>query len=350
VSTTADQLVPLATASDPARRSRQDLRRPTRIPPNLFGIALGLAGLGDAWWAAGLALGAPPAVSNAVYLVAALVWIGLVVAYVRQGPRQIATDLRDRVLSPYVTVAPITGMVLSLALAQFSFEAGRTLVVVFLAAALGIGAWLMGQWIVNDLDPDSAHPGYFLPTVASGLIGAFTTAEVQLQALSQLCFGIGIVSWLLLGSVVLNRLLFRPMLPAALIPTLAIEAAPPAIAGVAYWAMTGGQVDQFAYGLAGFSVLMALVQIRFLPIYRRLRFGPGMWSFGFAYSAIATDALLWIAQTRPPGATAYAVVVLGGITLLILAIAGRTVVALSHHQFLPTAQVGTDRTTQKGSP
>jgi tellurite resistance protein len=114
--------------------------------------------------------------------------------------------------------------------------------------------------------------------------------------------------------------------------------------------MTGGQVDQFAYGLAGFSVLMALVQIRFLPIYRRLRFGPGMWSFGFAYSAIATDALLWIAQTRPPGATAYAVVVLGGITLLILAIAGRTVVALSHHQFLPTAQVGTDRTTQKGSP
>jgi tellurite resistance protein len=32
-------------------------------------------------------------------------------------------------------------------------------------------------------------------------------------------FGIGMVCWLVLGSVVLNRLFFRPNLPAALVPT-----------------------------------------------------------------------------------------------------------------------------------
>ena len=349
LNTTADQLVPLAVATDPGPRSTRALHLPTRIPPNLFGIALGLAGLGDAWWAAEMALGAPSAVSNAAYTLAAIVWVGLLVAYVRQGPRQIASDLRDPVLGPFVTVAPITGMVLSLALAGFSFEAGRTLVVVFLAVTLGLGAWLMGQWIITDLEPDSAHPGYFLPTVAGGLIGAFTAAGVQLTALAELSFGIGIVSWLLLGSIVLNRLFFRPLLPAALLPTLAIEAAPPAMAGVAYWAITGGLADPFAYGLAGYAALMAVIQLRFVPTYRRLHFGPGMWAFTFAYSAIATNALLWIAHTRPPGATVYAVVVLACITILILAIAARTVVALIHHQFLPAAHVATAQPAQRRS-
>lgn len=29
-----------------------------------------------------------------------------------------------------------------------------------------------GHWIAGDLSQDSAHPGYFLPTVAGGLIKA----------------------------------------------------------------------------------------------------------------------------------------------------------------------------------
>jgi tellurite resistance protein len=339
LTTTVEQLVSFAD-----RRARPDAHPLTRITPNLFGVALGLAGLGDAWWAAEFALGAPSAVSNAAYALAAVVWVGLVLAYVRQGPRQIIRDLRDPVLAPFVTAVPITGMVLSLALSQFSFDLGRSLVGVFLAATLALGAWLMGNWIITDLDPESAHPGYFLPTVAGGLIGAFTTAGVQLQTLAQLSFGIGMVSWFLLGSIVLNRLFFRRLLPAALLPTLAIESAPPAMAGVAYWAVTGGMADPFAYGLAGYAALMAVIQLRFLRVYRRLQFGPGMWAFTFAYSAIATDALLWIAQSHAPGATAYAVVVLGFITILILAIAVRTVVALTQHKFLPAAHVSTEQT------
>lgn len=38
---------------------------------------------------------------------------------------------------------------------------------------------------------------------------------------------------MLLGSLVLNRLFFNRALPPALMPTLAIELAPPAVAGLA---------------------------------------------------------------------------------------------------------------------
>jgi tellurite resistance protein len=119
---------------------------------------------------------------------------------------------------------------------------------------------------------------------------------------------------------------------------------------VAYYAITGSAADPVAYVLAGYALLMALVQLRFLPVYARLRFGPGFWAFTFSYSAVATDTLLWIARDRSAGASATAVVVLACITIFILAIAGRTVVALVHHQFLPAQQVATETPTQGGSP
>lgn len=35
-----------------------------------------------------------------------------------------------------------------------------------------MGGVLTGQWIAAGVDHDSIHPGYFLPTVAGGLVGA----------------------------------------------------------------------------------------------------------------------------------------------------------------------------------
>jgi tellurite resistance protein len=68
--------------------------------------------------------------------------------------------------------------------------------------------------------------------VAGGLAGADAAAKVHLHALAEASFGIGILCCLLFGSLLLNRLFFRPMLPPPLVPTLAIEFAPPVVAGL----------------------------------------------------------------------------------------------------------------------
>lgn len=49
-----------------------------------------------------------------------------------------------------------------------------------------------------------------------------------------------------------------------------------------------------------------------------------------------TDGLLWITRSRPPGATAYAVVLVAASTALVLAIGVRSGIAIHRHQFLPT--------------
>jgi tellurite resistance protein len=306
-----------------------------RFPPNLFGIPFGLAGLVEAWDAAGPTLHTPAAVPDALSVVAALAWVTLLACYCAQGTRSIIADFRNKTLSPFIALAPITGMLLATTLSAHAFAAGQALVVVFLIATLVLGGLLTGEWIVASLDHDSAHPGYFLPTVAGGLVGAFCAAEVHLHGLATASFGIGMLSWLLIGSTILNRLFFHSSLPPALVPTLAIELAPPAVAGIAYFALTGGRIGFPAQALAGYVVLMVLVQVRLLPSFGALRFAPGFWAFTFSWAAVATDALEWIAARKPPGAAGYAAVILAVITAFVGYIAARTVVLIAGGQLLP---------------
>jgi tellurite resistance protein len=205
------------------------------------------------------------------------------------------------VLGPFVSLIPIVGMLLAIGLLPHAPAAGRWLFAIFAAATTALAGWMTGQWIVEDLDLDKLHSGYVLPAVAGGLIASIGAAPAGWTGLAHAFMGLGVLSWLLIGSVIMARLMFRAPLPRPLTPTLAIEVAPPALAGLAYLAITHGRVDLVALALGGFTALAVIVQLRLIPVYRRLAFGPAFWSFAFPYAAVATFALHWINYGRPVG-------------------------------------------------
>ncbi|GAA2040577.1 dicarboxylate transporter/tellurite-resistance protein TehA [Catenulispora yoronensis] len=306
-----------------------------RVPPNLFAISFGLAGLAGAWRAAGRTLHTAEAVPDAISVLAGLVLAVLTVCYALQGTRTLLADLRHRIFSPFLSLAPITVMLLATTLAVHWFALGRALLLAGLVATLLVGGFLTGEWIVADLDHDSAHPGYFLPTVAGGFVAAYCAAEVGLKGLAEAAFGIGALCWSLVGSTILNRLFFHSKLPEPFVPTLAIEMAPPAVAGIAYFAIDGGRRDLVSHALAGYAVLMVLVQIRMLPTFLKLRFAPGFWAFVFSWAAVANYSLQWIALDRPPFARGYAVLIITALTVFVAIIAVRTVILAVGGRLLP---------------
>jgi tellurite resistance protein len=313
-----------------------------RIPPNTFGTAFGLCGLAGTWSAAAGAGLAPGWVAPAVLAVAALTGLVVLVAYLAVAARPggpLRADLVHPVLSPFLSLAPITPMVLAATgLAPLAPTAGAVLTDVFIALTVLHGAWFTGQLIYGDYALDQLHPGYFLPTVAGGLVAATSAAQVGQPGLGHIMFGYGTVCWFLLGSIILARLFFRPALPAALTPSLAIEVAPSAVASLAWFALQGGAIDVVAQFLAGYGALMVLTQLRLLPLYLRLRFSIGFWAFTFAWAAVATVAVHWLVETRPPGYAIWAWVVLVAITVLVGAIAVRSVVALAAGTLFPAAE------------
>jgi tellurite resistance protein len=311
------------------------------ITPNMFGISYGLAGLATCWGYAAMLGLAPGSVAGALFIVAAAVWLVLVIGYLSQVPRRPGgwrRELTDPVLAPFLSLIPIVGMLLAIGLMPHAPAAGRWLFGVFAAATTVLAGWMTGQWIVEGLDLDRLHSGYVLPAVAGGLIASIGAALAGWTGIAHAFMGLGVLSWLLIGSVIIARLLFRPRLPAPLTPTLAIEVAPPALAGLAYLAITHGRVDAVALAFGGFTVLAAIVQLRLIPVYRRLSFGPAFWSFAFPYAAAATFALHWINYGRPVGYKVWAWVVLIAITAFIAALAAETTAGIARRRFLPQLQ------------
>ncbi|MET7751637.1 hypothetical protein [Micromonospora sp. NPDC005367] len=310
-----------------------------RIPPNFFGIPFGLAGLGNTWIVAGHHRGAPTWIGNAVLALAALTWLTVVAAYatyVLPKPRTLAGDMADPITGPFVSLAVITPMLLAAqGVAPYDRGVARILVDVFLVLTVIYGGWITGQWIYGRVAIDQIHPGYLLPTVTGGFVASGAAHVVGQHTLADVMFGLGLICWLMLGSMILNRLFTRPQLPAPLVPTLAIEVAPPAVAGLALLARNGGQIDIWVMLISGYGLLLVLAQIRLLALYLRLRFAPSFWAFTFSWSAVATMALDWLTSGEPPGHRVYSYLVLAAISALIGGIAVRSIVAAARGRFLP---------------
>jgi tellurite resistance protein len=324
-----------ATRTDAWRHGRT--RVAVRIPPGFFGMPLGLAGLAALWTYVETSIGAPAAVGEALGVVAALLWLGLMLAYLRQGPRQILADARDATVGPFLAAPVMAAYVLAAGvLAPHAPGPARPIVIVFLVVGLLVGGLITGQWLTGGYDEQTFGPAFFLPGIGIGFVGADAAATVGMHSIAQLFFGLGVASWVLISSVALNRMFFRPRLPPNLFPTMAIELAPAAVAGNAYFLIHPGAPDLLLLSLSGYAALMTVAQIRLLPLYRKLSFSPTFWAFTFPPANMALFGLRWLNLKHPAGAGAYAWALVAAITVLVGSIAARTLLAAARGELLPS--------------
>jgi len=319
---------------------RRRVRRPRhRLTPNLFAIPFGVSGLAQCWTVAADLGTAPAWPGGVLWVLAAAVWVLVAGAWLSRlrRPADLGRELADPTTGPFVAVAVIVPMLLGAALARQLPTAGHVVFLTALVLTVLAGGWLSGEWILADTTLAQWHPGYFLPTVGGGLIAAALSEGFGHRSLARLMFGYGTVCWIVLGSIILTRLFTQPALPVGLRTTLAIEVAPPVVAGIAWFRINGGRVDPVALGLAGYALLMAMVQLRLVPLYRTLPFGPGWWAFSFPYAAAAAYSLQWLSAEHVAGERAWTWALLTLVTVAATGLAWRTVAALAGDRFLPPA-------------
>lgn len=313
--------------------------RSNRVTPNVFGVPFGLCGLAQCWATAHTVAGTPRWPADALWIITAAVWVATLIWYARDVVRggRLRTELSDPVFAPFTALIVIVPMLLGVALAGHARPAGVVVFGIALALTVAIGGWQTAAWIVADLQLAQWHPGYYLPTVGGGLIGSGGSAALGHHTLAMALFGYGVICWLTLGAIILLRLVATAALPPPLRPTIAIVVAPPVVAGNAWFLMNGGHLDAIAAGLAGYAVLLVLVQIALIPVYRRVPFGPGWWAFSFSYAAAFTLAVNWLAAGRVPGHEVWAAALLAVLTVGIATLVIVTVRRLARGSYLPAA-------------
>ncbi len=317
-----------AAPTAPAASAASDAKRKPTPSLALFGMPLGLASTGAAWAAARQYLGAPLWVEEVLFGASTLLWATFTVVYLWRGIRlrgSFTSDRKHPVAGPFAAYIPLIGALLASHYTVYIPVVGTWLTVLFIAALAVVGAQLVAHWLNGGVTMSTVHGGYFIPVAAGGNVAAIAFAIVGFREAALAAFGAGLFFFLVVGTVILVRLMTSAALPAPLKPSLSAFLAAASTSALAWILIHPGPVDDVQAILTGVIVLMLLVQIVLIGDYRKLSFNASFWTFTFPLAATANYAIRWFAATDTPAGAVWSWIALSILTLLVAAVATRTV-------------------------
>ncbi|MTJ03824.1 MAG: C4-dicarboxylate ABC transporter [Sediminimonas qiaohouensis] len=289
-------------------------------PVTFFASVMGIAGLSLALHAAENALGWGGVASNAAFGVASLLFVVVALGYALKAvrcPRAVAAEWHHPVrlsFFPAISISLLLLATCSLAgnetMAHMLWLPGMVLQGVLTIAV--ITGWIGARsFLAGHL-----NPAWFIPAVGNVIV---PVAGVPLGyvELSWYFMSVGLIFWIVLMTLVINRLIFHDPLPGRLQPTLVILIAPPAVAFVAWFRLVG-EVDAFARLLLNGAYLFTLVVAVQLPRIVRLPFAMSFWALSFPFAAVTIASFLYAESV---GSVVHRVMGIGLLLVLIIVVA-----------------------------
>lgn len=292
------------------------------FPIGYFGMSMGLFGFALALRAAGLA-----AVSTVG------MWVGLAVLGVLALMLVLKAALHTRALVEEwrhpvrIAFFPATAISLLLLAALLHHETPAVAHVVWLVGAVGQGVLtivVVSAWISHRaFQPVHLSPAWFIPAVGNVVV---PLAGVPLGYVepSWYFFAVGIVFWLVLLTLVFNRLIFHDPMPGRLQPTLVILIAPPAVAFVAWLQLHAGAVDDMARILINAAYFFTAVVLVQLPALLKLPFALPFWALSFPLAAVTVASFRFASVTGSAFHEGLGYALLAVLTLVVAALVLRT--------------------------
>jgi tellurite resistance protein len=266
----------------------------TPVPVSFFSMPVGLLAFAGTWHVGARLWHLRVDVAQALSLSGLAVWAVLLALYAWKWIAHRAdavAELRHPLQSSFAALVPVSSMLAAVALIPWSRELAIGLFAVALVAQLGVGLWLNGRMWMGGRPPELVTPALYLPSVAQSFVAATSSAAFGWHQLGLLFFGVGLLAWLALESLMLQRAAVGTALPAALRPVLGIQLAPAVVGGGSWMALTTGAPDVFAFLLLGYGLYQALILLRLLPWMREQAFAPGYWAFSFGTAALPALAM-----------------------------------------------------------
>ena len=308
------------------------------VPAAFFGIVLGLAGLGASWRIAATLWPVPQPIGEAITLTAVAVWAVLLILYAAKwiwARAEGLAEFRHPVLCCFVGIVPVSTALIGTAIRPYALHLAEALAAVGIVGQLIFGLYRTGQLWMGGRDPTTTTPVLYLPTVAGSFVSAITLSAFGHPDWGAPFFGVGVLSWLAIESVLLHRLYTVIELPPPLRPTLGIQLAPPAVGCSAYLSITSGPPDLFAQALIGYALFQLLLMIRLLPWIVRQPFAPSYWAFTFGLSALAISFLRFVERGATGPIPLAAPYVFSAVSLAIGGIAAGTLWLMLRGRLLP---------------
>ncbi|MEO5342149.1 MAG: SLAC1 anion channel family protein [Gammaproteobacteria bacterium SHHR-1] len=269
------------------------------FPISFFAMIMGLAGLSIAWRKAQQVLGISPALDSLVGLLAGLAFIALAGLYLGKFlnyPDAVEEELKHPIKLNFFPTISISLILLSVIALPYSHGLAAALWIVGSLLHLLLTQYVLNSWIHHEhYEIHHINPAWFIPVVGNVLI-PITGMDLGYPEISWFFFSTGIIFWLVLFTIIFNRVLFHHPLPDRLMPTFFILIAPPAAGFIAYVKLNG-DIDNFARVLYYGGLFLTLMFFTQGRRFVKLPFALSWWAYSFPIAAITIATLLMFERT-----------------------------------------------------
>jgi tellurite resistance protein len=157
--------------------------------------------------------------------------------------------------------------------------------------------YVVNKWMHHEhFQIQHINPAWFIPAVGNVVV-PIAGVPLGYVDVSWFFFSIGMFFWLILMTLVFNRMIFHQAIDAFLLPSLFILIAPPAVGFIAYMRLEN-ELDAFARVLYFFGLFLTLLLFSQLGRFTKLKFGLPWWAYTFPLAAITIASFIMYEKSQ----------------------------------------------------
>ncbi len=304
--------------------------RLAHFPIPFFATVMGLAGLTLAWHKGQKALGIHLGIDAPLALFTGTVFLVLLAFYTTKlilHTSEVMKELRHPVRLHFFPTVSISLLLLSIVALEYNEYLARILWISGALLHLLFTHYVLTSWIHHEhYEIHHINPAWFIPIVGNVLV-PIAGVTLGYQEISWFFFSIGITFWIVLFTIIFNRVLFHNPLPGKLMPTLFILIAPPAVGFISYTKLNG-DLDNFAHILYYAGLFLTLLLLGQATRFLKLPFALSWWAYSFPLAAITIATFVMFKLTGSVLFQAIGLVLLTLLTLVVAFLIVRTGIAI----------------------
>jgi tellurite resistance protein len=266
--------------------------------PAFFSVVMGLSGLVIAvqQWehVASGAVFASGIVSQTLLTITSIVFIVVTALYGAKAfvaPDVVRADFAHPVKSNFFAGFSISLLLFAIMLESVQPGLSKAAWTIGAPLHLAVTIILLRRWILTDHEVRTMNPLWFLPIVGNIIVPIAGVAHYPAE-LSWFFFAVGLINWILMYALIMNRIMFHHPMPRKFLPTLFILMAPPAIGTLSYHKLVGA-LDPALHVLYYTSAFLFLLLVAMVPTIVRIPFFISWWAYSFPLAAFTAATYLY---------------------------------------------------------
>ena len=269
--------------------------RLAHMPISLFGMVMGVAGFTIAMHT-GESLLAWSHLASDIFTAITFVLFGVfMLAYLAKWlrhPEEVGAEFNHVIRLSFFPAISISLILLSILALNFNHTLALWLWGPGTLLQLLFTLIIISNWIHHEkFQIHHSNPAWFIPIVGNILV-PITGAALGFTQLSWFFFSIGLVFWVVLLTILMNRYFFHAPTPSKLMPTLFILIAPPAVGFISWHALHPGGLDDMGHILYNFALFITMMLFFQAKRFISIPFGLPFWAFTFPIAAITIASLI----------------------------------------------------------